>query len=152
VGSRGDEGALNLVWDDVDWASGTLRVGSGSKTKKPGGRFPFNEVPEVEQLLRELRGRNEKWVFARANGQRLGYQFALAAFKEAQEKAGVGPYRLHDYRRSVARRLEQNGVPRTTAKRITGHRTDYVFEKYAVSEDDDMRQALRSVGTRLGTH
>jgi len=152
VGSRGDEGALNLTWEDVDWATGTLRVGSGSKTKRPGGRFPFTEVPEVEALLRDLQGRNERWVFARPSGRRLGYKFALQAFKEAQEKAGVGQYRLHDYRRSVARRLEQNGVPRTTAKRITGHRTDYVFEKYAVSEDEDMRQALRALGTHLGTH
>ncbi len=109
-------------------------------------------VPEAEALLRELQGRNEKWVFARPSGQRLGYKFALDAFKQAQKAEGVEGYRLHDYRRSVARRLERNGVPRTTAKKITGHRTDYVFEKYAVSEDDDMRQALRAMGTRLGTH
>ncbi len=151
VGTRGDEGALNLTWDAVDWSSGALRVGSGSKTKKPG-RFFFTAVPEVEQLLRELRGRNEKWVFARRNGRRLGYKAVLAAFKAAQKAAGIEGYRLHDYRRSVARRLEQGGVPRSTAKRITGHRTDHVFEKYAVGEDEDVRSALRAVaGTVLGT-
>ncbi len=53
-------------------------------------------------------------VFARANGRRLGYKFALQAFKDAQEKAGVGPYPLHDYRRSVARRLDQGGIARST--------------------------------------
>ncbi len=110
-------------------------------------------MPQVEKLLRELRGRNETWVFARANGRRLGYKFALQAFKDAQEKAGVGPYRLHDYRRSVARRLEQCGVPRSTAMKITGHRTEHVFRQYAVGEDEDIRQALRlTAGTHLGTH
>jgi integrase len=144
VGARGDEGALNLTWADVDWATGTLLVGKGSKTKKPG-LFCFDAVPEVEGLLRDLRGRHEKWVFARPNGRRLGYKFALRAFKDAQVKAGVGPYLLHDYRRSVARRLEQGGVPRSTAMKITGHRTEHVFRRYAVGENEDVRQALATV-------
>lgn len=144
VGSRGSEGALNLTWADVDWANGTLLVGNGSKTKKPG-RFYFDAVPEVEALLRELRGRNEKWVFARVDGRRLGYRFALDAFKQAQKAAGVEGYRLHDYRRSVARRLEQGGIPRSTAMKITGHRTEHVFRQYAVAEDEDVRKALATV-------
>lgn len=144
VGARGNEGALNLQWQDVDWSTGSLRVGSGSKTKKPG-RFYFDAVPEVEDLLRELRGRNATWVFARKDGRRLGYKFSLTAFKEAQAKAGVEGYRLHDYRRSVARRLEQGGIPRSTAMRITGHRTEHVFRQYAVGEDEDVRRALSTV-------
>ncbi len=150
VGARGNEGALNLTWQDVDWESGALRVGNGSRTKKPG-RFYFSEVPEVEALLRKLRGRNEKWVFARRNGRRLGYRFTLDAFKDAQDKAGVGPYRLHDYRRSVARRLEQCGIPRSTAMRITGHRTEHVFRQYAVGEDEDVRKALATVLATVST-
>ncbi len=142
--ARGEEGALNLTWQDVDWASGSFVVGKGSKTKKPG-LFYFDAVPEVEALLREQRGRNETWVFARPNGRRLGYKSALHAFKDAQEKAGVGPYRFHDYRRSVARRLEQGGIPRSTAMRITGHQTEQVFRQYAVGEDEDVRKALVTV-------
>ncbi len=84
-------------------------------------------------------------IFARRNGRRLGYRFTLDAFKDAQEKAGVGPYRLHDYRRSVARRLEQGGIPRSTAMRITGHRTEHVFRQYAVGEHEDVRKALVTV-------
>ena len=144
VGARGSEGALNLTWADVDWANGTLLVGNGSKTKKPG-RFYFEAVPEVEALLRELQGRNAKWVFARVNGRRLAYKFALDAFKQAQKAAVVEGYRLHDYRRSVARRLEQGGVPRSTAMKITGHRTEHVFRQYAIGEDEDVRKALATV-------
>ena len=44
VGARGNEGALNLTWEDVDWASGSLHVGDGSKTKKLGRSY-FSEVP-----------------------------------------------------------------------------------------------------------
>ncbi len=45
VGARGEEGALNLTWDQVDWSTGSLLVGKGSKTKKPG-RFFFDALTE----------------------------------------------------------------------------------------------------------
>jgi len=97
VGTRGNEGALNLTWDRVDWTTGSFVVGSGSKTNKPG-RFFFSEVPAVEAILLALKGRSKKWVFATREGQRLGYKYSLNAFKEAQGKAGLEGYRLHDYR------------------------------------------------------
>ncbi len=59
--------------------------------------------------------------------------------------AGLEGYRPHDYRRSVARRLEQGGIPRSTAMKITGHRTEHVFRQYAVGEDEDVRKALVTV-------
>ncbi|UCG17813.1 MAG: tyrosine-type recombinase/integrase [Phycisphaerales bacterium] len=103
----------------------------------------FDVVPPVEEVLKALLGRNDHWVFSRPNGRRLGYRTALEGFKSAQEAAGVEGYRLHDYRRTVARRLEQSGVPRTTAMRITGHRTEHIFRQYAVVDDQvDIRAAL----------
>lgn len=89
-------------------------------------------------------------MFAPANGRRLGYKTTLQAFKDAQAEAGVDEYRLHDYRRSVARRLDQGGIPRSTAMKITGHRTEHIFRQYAVGEDEDVRRALQKV-TVLGT-
>lgn len=86
VGSRGDEGALNLTWDLVDRSTGSLLVGIGSKTKSPG-RFIFHAV-RVEELLREFRGRNEKWVFADKNGRHLGYAHVLIAFKPLKPQQG----------------------------------------------------------------
>ena len=59
-------------------------------------------------------------------------------------------YRLHDYRRSVVRRLEHAGIPRSVAKKITGHRTEAVYRQYAVTEAADVRAALEAV-TLLGT-
>jgi len=41
--------------------------------------------------------------------------------------------------------LEQGGIPRSTAMRITGHRTEHVFRQYAVGEDEDVRRALSTV-------
>ncbi len=65
--------------------------------------------------------------------------------------AGLEGYRPHDYRRSVARRLEQGGIPRSTAMKITGHRTEHVFRQYAVGEDEDVRKALSTVLSTVET-
>lgn len=71
--------------------------------------------------------------------------FAVKAFKDAQEKAGVGPYRFDDYWRSVARRLKQGLTPRSTAMKITGHRTEHLFRQCALGEDEDVRKPLATV-------
>ncbi len=63
--------------------------------------------------------RNERWVLARPDGRRLGHKSALKAFRDAQEAAGVGPYRFHDLRRAVARRLEQARVPRSNDNHLS---------------------------------
>ncbi len=149
VGARSGGGALNTRWSDVDWTTGYLTVGEDSTTKKVG-LVCFEALPKVHEMLLTMKGRHPVYVFARENGRRLGYKTALNAFKEAQDKAGLEGYRLHDYRRSVVRRLEHGGIPRSVAMKITGHRTEAVYRQYAVTEVDDVRAALEAV-TLLGT-
>jgi len=161
VGSRPGEGALNLRWDQVDWVGGWLNWPGGSRTKKTGR---VKLIPQVTAILRQLAGRNEKWVFARRNGQRLAYKSALQAFKDTLEKAGLtevavgepGPdhYILHDYKRTAARRVERNpSISRATAKKMVGHKSDAMFDRYTRARDEDVAsgwEELSSV-TVLGT-
>lgn len=63
-----------------------------------------------------------------------------------------GPGMLrHDFRRTAARNLERGGVPRSVAMKITGHRTEAVYRRYAITSDDDQRDAAARLGTFLGT-
>ena len=59
--------------------------------------------------------------------------------------------RLHDYRRSFARRMEPSGVPRSTAMKITGHRTEHVFRQHAVGEEEDVPKASATVLTTVAS-
>lgn len=52
---------------------------------------------------------------------------------------------FHDFRRSCARRLLAAGVPQQTAKRLTGHLSNSMFERYAISVDDDVLAAQQTV-------
>ena len=47
--------------------------------------------------------------------------------------------------RSAVRNLEQAGVSRSVAMRITGHKTESIYRRYAVVADDDVRAALERV-------
>jgi integrase len=48
----------------------------------------------------------------------------------------------HDMRRSAVRNLERAGVPRSIAMKLTGHKTESVYRRYAIADDRDLRVAV----------
>ena len=50
---------------------------------------------------------------------------------------------MRDFRRSAARNLIKMGVTKELAKRITGHKTDAMFDRYAIQTTDEVAAALR---------
>ncbi len=73
---------------------------------------------------------------------RDGWLLALRkAWVTACKEAGVpGRYR-HDFRRTAVRNMERRGVPRSVATKITGHRTESVYRRYAIVSDSNLRAA-----------
>jgi integrase len=49
---------------------------------------------------------------------------------------------FHDLRRSAARDMIRAGVAQTIAMKITGHKTATMFQRYNISDTDDLRDAL----------
>jgi hypothetical protein len=61
------------------------------------------------------------------------------AWRTACQDAGVPGRILHDFRRTAVRNLERAGVPRSVAMKITGHKTESVYQRYAIVSDADLR-------------
>jgi integrase len=68
------------------------------------------------------------------------------AWLTACRRAGVPGRLLHDFRRTAVRNLERAAVPRAVAMKLTGHKTESVYRRYAIVSDQDLREAtLRRV-------
>lgn len=126
---------LPLRWAQVDWDAGEIRLEPGTTKNGEGRTFPFRDLPELDELLqfqhdaRRQVGRVLPWVFHR-DGQPL--KNIRGAWDSACRRAGLEGALFHDLRRSAVRNLERAGVSRSVAMRITGHKTESVYRRYAI--------------------
>ena len=58
---------------------------------------------------------------------------------------------LHDMRRSAFRNLERDGVPRSAAMAMVGHRTEAIYRRYAIVDAGLLRDAAARIDRAAGT-
>jgi integrase len=104
-------------------------------------------LEEVSAVLRKM---------VRKNGPVFDATNLRWAWAEACAKIGLGKFdkehrkyeglKIHDLRRSAARNLRKAKVPEDVAMKITGHKTSAIFRRYAITDGEDVRDALVQVG------
>jgi len=114
--------------------------------------FPFAVLPDLADLLRRQwdatmqlqveTGRIVPWVFHR-HGRPI--KSFYGAWREACRKAGVPDRIPHDFRRTAVRNLERAGVPRSVAMKLTGHKTESVYRRYAIVSEADLSDGLKKL-------
>ncbi len=72
-------------------------------------------------------------------------------WKEACQKAGVPERIPHDFRLTAVRILERAGVPRSVAMKLTGHKTEAVYRRYAIVCEADLSEGLKKLARLQGT-
>src|SRR5438105_2717765 len=77
------------------------------------------------------------------------------AWSQACERVGLVGMLRHDFRRSAVRNMERAGVPRSVAMKISGHKTESIYRRYAIVSESDIQDATRRLighaGHNLGT-
>lgn len=147
TGCRKQEG-LTLQWRQIDFRTGTVLLDPGTTKNDEGRVFPFTK--ELRELLESQRADTDRlqrqrgivcpWVFHRDGQPIKSYD---GAWHSACKNAGVPGRRVHDFRRSTVRRLEQAGVSRSVGMKLTGHKTESVYRRYAIVSKSDLEEATR---------
>jgi hypothetical protein len=134
---------------------------------REGRQFPL--VPELRALLEAQRTRVEAiqkkakriipWVFCGDDGAPVGdfkKAWATACIKaglfqtvplgepkagEPQKTRKVSTRIFHDTRRTAVRSLERASIPRSAAMKLTGHRTQSIYARYATADEAMLREA-----------
>ncbi len=150
---------LPLRWRQVDFEGGTVRLEPGTTKNADGRTFPFDVWPELEQLLLKQREHTtalekEKdriipLVFHK-NGNHLPNHFR-DTWHACCRDVGLQGTIPHDLRRSAVRRLEKAGVPRSIAMKLTGHKSESVYKRYAIAAEQDLRDGVKKLAALTGT-
>lgn len=148
---------LGLEWDHVDFEEGVVWLGSRRTKGKESRTFPFKDFPALQTLLESQRDYAELWerqtnkivtrVFTNHGKPIKNY---YAAWRSACKRAGLEGRYMHDNRRSAVRNMDRAGIPRDIAKKLSGHKTDSMYSRYNIVDDQDLNDAtakLASYGT-----
>jgi integrase len=156
---------LGLQWYHVDFAHGVVRLEADTTKNDEGRELPFALLPELEEVLIRQQARTE--ALEKATGQIIPSVFhrdgkplkcfrgawarackaaGLAVMVRHHGKEAAQPLRRpHDFRRTAVRRYERSGVSRSVAMKLTGHKTESVYRRYAIVSPADLREAMAKV-------
>jgi integrase len=149
---------FGLQLRQLDLEAGTLRLDPG-ETKNGEGRVACltpelkaaltTQAARVKALEHQL-GRIIPWLFPHLEGAHVSHPVLdlRKAWASACRKAGRPGVLFHDLRRSAVRNMEQAGVPRSVATKITGHKTESVYRRYAIVSDADLAAAAQKLAAR----
>jgi integrase len=136
---------LGLMWSNVDFRAQEIRLEPGTTKNDEGRTFPFSVLPPLRDLMYAQRERTAKdipWVFHNAGRPILDY---YGAWKKACAAAKLPGKLVHDFRRTAVRNLERAGVPRSVAMKLTGHKTESIYRRYAVVSPADLNAGVEKL-------
>src|SRR5262245_16267716 len=130
----------SLTWGDFNRESWTIKLqGKDAKTGKARSIALEGPLRNVIERRIQVRRLDFPFIFHRG-GKKLG-EFRKT-WKTACKAAGLLGKLVYDFRRTAVRNMTRAGVPRTVAMKISGHRTEAVFERYNITSDEDIRDAV----------
>jgi len=122
-----------------------------SKTKDGRVLILVGELADIIERRRAARLDLIPWVFYRmVQGKPSPVRRFYRSWKTACRQAGIPEDKIfHDFRRTAVRNMTRARVPRQTAKKISGHKTDSIFNRYDIVDEEDIREGLLATQQHL---
>lgn len=140
-----------LTWTDhLDLKAGLILLHPGETKNEAARTFPFAMHPALRGLVlrqceRALK-HGQPWLFPRSDGSQLGT--FRKAWTAACKEARIPGKLVHDFRRTAVRNLVRAGVNERVAMTLTGHKTRDVFDRYNITSEADLSEAVTKLGKR----
>ena len=147
----------SLSWSELSIETRQLRL-RGQFTKNGEPRMiplmgELWEIIERRWKARRYEGENGETilsplVFFRQKGRGVPNEGAPVTefrktWKAACDAAGKPEALFHDFRRTAVRNMMRAGVDRRVAMLISGHKTESIFERYNITDERDLEDAVR---------
>ncbi len=147
TGWRTKSELLTRQWRHVDFDAGWLRLDPGESKNSEGREFPlssdlrsvFDEQRERVKAIERRLSAVIPWVFVHPDGSPI--RDFRGAWATACDDAGVPGKLVHDMRRTAVRNFERSGVSRSAAMKLTGHKTEAVYRRYAIVDATMLQEA-----------
>ena len=136
---------LNLTWNQVDFQAKRIKV---VKTKSGKPRFiPVND--DLFKQILKLKSENGQSPFVFLNpATKKPFLDMKTPFKRACRISGIEGLRFHDLRHTFATRLVEKGIHIRNIRDLLGHFSVTVTERYAHSNDEQMRKAVETLSKK----
>lgn len=154
------EAVFSLPWDKLNLREGSVELDA---------RYSKNGEPVLVYLTESLRERFERqwkdtvalvrkripgatpaqvrevvpFVFHRRGKRILDFR---RSWKKACAAIGRPELMPHDLRRSAARNMDRKGISRSVAMVLAGWKTDAIYRRYRIVDEQDLREAAAKLG------
>jgi integrase len=143
---------FGLRWAQVDIANGSARLEATDTKNRTARAFPYHVMPELKALIASQRATTTAWervhakicpwVFHRDGANIADFRTVWLRATKAAKLEGLT---FHDLRRSAIRQMELAGVPRSTAMRLSGHKTESTYTRYAITAQADLEAGVAKI-------
>lgn len=139
-----------LQWSQVDMEAKQIRI----ERKQAKGKAPrtlpiYGDMEEWLERQRELCKGDRVFCWKQSSTRVQAKEKAIGShlkgWAEACASVGLEGLHFHDLRRSAVRNMERAGVPRGTAMRFTGHKSESVYKRYDIVVEADLEAASQKL-------